>query len=429
MPVASPLAATLGPAPDGRAWTADAVAGLLADYRFDDNGATASGATAPDSSGLGHDMTLHNGFPFVSWDAAGCTFNQTDYGVVPAAVTAAFLTAYFVIDKPTGSYAQPNLFTDSAGFSCDLVQNFARDEMFPGLFAINSKQCYGPVAGGTPAVVAVVWDPAEYRVYVNGRRVLYFQTTSLSQRQGAPTRPASTMRFMNRFSGKVYRAAFYDEVHSEADVLFTSYGLRASVTGRGIVPMQSPPGTDSNLVWIGDSRTAAFNVAHAGLVTTRTYTRYNYGVGGINSANCALLSRDVAPLYKPAAARNVARVWIGVNDGDATGVTPFNNTKLICRDLKDAGFTVLVATEISSRGSGDAYKNAYNTLVLDGSTGLLALGLADAVIRYDQTALGPDGAYTDAGLFTDAPSGLHPTDAANQTHLYPLDVAAINALG
>lgn len=225
-----------------------------------------------------------------------------------------------------------------------------------------------------------------------------------------------------------YRMRIYSTQISAADALTASQLFRQDALQRGVYtsPPQYPRGVPL-LQCIGDSITLGQGAASpfCSLLSLNSnqpaYTIYNWGIGGIELQQIAASDPFRAGPYcaQTISAPAVANVLAGINDfshnTSTTSATAaaqvFANLRAEIGTLKSAGCAVFVSPILSNNTSyegrtGDADKDAYNTLIRNLAVAAGAVGLTDLAAS---PLMGADGAAANATYFQS--DGIHPTSA------------------
>jgi hypothetical protein len=163
------------------------------------------------------------------------------------------------------------------------------------------------------------------------------------------------------------------------------------------------------------------------LLNEPTYTIHNIAVDGETLATMLANYQTFAAQWFKPGVKNVISIWGGTNDLAGTGATPAQTYALLTQYIAAAhatGFKVITSTMLS-RACCDALKDQYNPLILANTGGAQGTaGQADQVVSYTNTPLGIDGGYANPEWFQG--DEIHPTLAAKQTYIVPLEQAAIN---
>lgn len=238
----------------------------------------------------------------------------------------------------------------------------------------------------------------------------------------------------NQLKGTIVGLMAYSKELSPSEVKRNDSYLRGLAKSRGLSVAADLTGGAANvLAALGDSIAAGNAVTTpwpAGMVTTRTYQRWNYGMSGQTAAEILAdmpHRLQVGPFSGPAS-KKVAVVAAGVNDFILDGVSAavaFSRIQAIVSACVVAGATGMVVVPVLS-ASGASYDALKNTLY-----GLLTgVGAFPAGTRVVPSAslphLFPDGSYANLTYFN--ADKIHPT----QTGTDELAVAVateVNALG
>jgi lysophospholipase L1-like esterase len=422
-------------------------ANLLAEYLLNEG----SGTIAHDTSGLGNNGTISG----ATWEStADLTFTTLgQYIQMPVAVNQANTFQFAIYAPPFGNGVapQPPGYGGAGGFGANASLLCGTDSVHSCLVSASllsgphSERFYALNSSHTEALEAltagwhivtlvngqsgqldhIYFDGAEVNGYVaQGSGMLSHPTTGNYQIGG------SSAYFGTWWLGKVAAAWAWSSSLSGTDVQAAATAATAFVRGKGGFVNYRPAPHDAGLIIGGlDSRTqgtngvsSAANVWLANLsLTDSTYTTLNLGfAGSLAYDDAANFDMVYGPAIGTGSGPSILILWGGVNDypHGFSSRQIANSLKKMTQKAKALGARVIVATETSSYGGGDAYKDGLNPILRAEAFTWGADNIADLATI---SQLGADGAYANTTYFAD---GVHPN---NTGELY-LDTVFSNAV-
>ncbi len=342
--------------------------GLLADYRFDEG----AGTVLTDYSGNGHHGTYVGSPTFLP--EGGILPASGKYAAGTTAFLASAQTIYLASDVPPSDYtltATPIIMGSSTGLTNLNVQRTdpSNGYRWQGAHLVASGgSLYSRVWSVAPSsvyVTAITIDGAggASKVYLNGQEVSYSETAAFANyRSGIPWFGQSATSPVSWPDSAVRYAASYSTLDSAAVVAAKTSIIREILRRRGTVLDRTvtPTDTTSQVMCIGDSITLGAEGVPSyaySLSTTEVFQSPGpivKGWTGAKMVNLVETSKGLATVYyAPAAGINIAVVYAGTNDAlTSTWQQVYAATRSSCRNLRSAGWKVIVCTLIDRGDAG-----------------------------------------------------------------------------
>ncbi len=420
---------------------------LLGEYLL----AEGTGTVAHDTSGQGNDGTING----ATWEGtADLSFGAFgEYIALPAGVNTAQTFQFAIYQAPFGpattplapGYGDADNFPGNpsllshTGDGVTFIQNSLQAVKASRYWAFNTdgSEAGEAVPAGWHVVTLVcgvsgspahyLYDGQEVASYVKQNTATCPNPTTGNFQIGGSSKYTSTW-----FLGKVAAAWAWSAPLSVSDAALAAQSALAYMRTKG-VPMgyrslrpQTPvllAGMDSRTAGVGITAATAWPATMT--LTDTTYARVNLGSPGATVFDVCnqfplLYGQQAGPGSGPA----ITVIWGGVNDILFTNETPrqiANGLRCIVQGAKAIGSRVVLATEISAIGLGDAGKDALDPILRAEAFGWGVDNLADLA---SDPILGADGASGNLNYF---PDSVHP-DAAAELHVTAIMQNAVNEL-
>lgn len=414
----------------------------MADYKFLDG----SGSILTDSSGNGNDGTLRDSPNAPTWTSTGLSFSGlsgSSQGVsLPAVLntTKSFVFVTATRNLSAGLQSAPQnevLLTNSTGAGGLIIWDAADENKAQYLASSPFITDYAPVATwGTnltngfhcKAVTLGSGGSDLDRIFIDGNEPVY----------GARGASAGIQKTGNFFigsygtglngnaAGTFYRAAFYSDELSAAQIQSACASMVSEVAGRNVatgpvlVSLTKP-----TIHAIGDSITfgSQAGTPYASLLVLSnqpSYTVVNWGTPTVTLLS--MLASEpyrVAPQCTSSGGPVIATVLAGLNDDiflDSTTTALMASLASEVNILKTAGCQVFVGTILSTGGTSqngvdtlDSLKDSYDAAILVQAKSLGVKGVIDFAAN---PILGADGAALNDIYFN--PDQIHPREIGQQ---------------
>lgn len=230
------------------------------------------------------------------------------------------------------------------------------------------------------------------------------------------------------FNGQIHYMLVYNRVPTNAEIGAINQFISNVMTSRNLAPSYvntTYRQTTDEVVFVGDSITQGVNGATPFMTNIvligGTMDIQNQGRTGKTLLNMNLdMANSATPLMRPLAARNVAMIWGGTNDGQTLNPA-LSNYSQACFKAHAIGMKCLITTMIDRTGE-TTWKNTLNLGLMQNWTTLNADGFVDMA---SDPAMGADGANTGTCFQVDH---THGTSGCNINHMGPIAQRAINRL-
>jgi hypothetical protein len=260
-------------------------------------------------------------------------------------------------------------------------------------------------------------------MYINGQEVTRYifngpsaglQTTGQYELCGTPAGSGFGNATFTGSSTIIWSALFYNRVLSPIEIAQNHVALTNALAARGVNASVSSSSNSDSYVAFGDSisNNTAVNPAYPNIINlTNAPNVRTYGITAETMAHFAAMAPIVSEsFYRPAAAKNVATVFLGTNDNCVPSASAiFTNLVAFTTTLRLFGFHVIPITMISRSGE-DTCKNAYDALIRN-QEAFFFDGIIDPA---SDPLIGADGQGAIPFVF---PDGIHPSQAVHYNAL------------